>query len=748
MILSLLLAVGCPEKTGESIEACLVCPTDLAVECEGEYTAIDLPDPTGCVTSALQTDVPGEGFAVGASEAAFWDGDQSCASQIMVTDTVSPVVSCAEELWLPWTVVEDPPSVPVSEVADACDPAPHTEVSVNALERGANVVLYEAWDAEGNPASCTSEITVQELFPAEDLQVLSAGVAAEGTRVVLGWSPSPGSDTAELRLETAEDADGPWSPVATLPVETLTYDLTIDASTLFRLTSLSAELEGGSTETLEVFPVAEAAYDERNVEVATVPFPTTLYGVVRYPLGEGPFPVILLLHGNHGNCRSGEWDYCGDSEDHECPWDDWETTPNAEGMVFQAETLAAQGYVTVSISGNAMNCRDDYILERAELIIEHLRHLQDWNESDGGPLGLALAGALDLSNTGLIGHSRGGDAVSHVPEMLQNSPEPGIGVTSVFAIAPTDFFTARVLDTHYAVLLPACDGDVSSLVGRQIYDRSVQDDGGVRLAQAFYLGANHNFFSTEWADNDGLWVCDAGVLVGQSAQQGWLEATLGPWFKTTIQGAPLRPDMRAEGQVPAAVAQWSGTPVEVRWSYSSDVRLPIDYMEGPDAPDLNLLGEPNSFEGFLGARSCGPFTCGGAYEHLQSALVLKWSEDLATARFGLGGLDVGDFRAFSFRISTRRTDWNDARDAHDAWLVLQDVDGQAGTLRLSDLQRVAAGYEASQITDMLQTVRIDLADLQVQNPELDMGALDAFFLEFPADGLRGTVNISDLELAY
>jgi hypothetical protein len=416
-------------------------------------------------------------------------------------------------------------------------------------------------------------------------------------------------------------------------------------------------------------------------------------------------------------------------------------------MAYQAETLAAQGYVAVSISGNAMNCRSDYILERSQLIVEHLRYWRDWNLEDS-PLGEAYLGAVDLSRIGLIGHSRGGDAVSHVPSLLSASPEEGITVESVFAIAPTDFHSAEVLDTHYATLLPACDGDVSTLSGREIYDRSVQDGNPVIQAQALYIGANHNYFSTEWAVNDGSWVCSPSELVSKQAQQGWLEAALGPWFRATLDGSELRSDIRAEGDVPDAVEDWAGQSLDVRWSFSSEDRLRIDDLEGTEAPEINLLGEINEFTGFITAEACTGGSCGASFDHDKSAIILKWAEDGdARARFGLGGMDVTDFPILSFRISSRNEGWNNIREVQDAWLIVQDADGDEAAVQLSELQRVAHGYEGSHDTDVLQTVRLSLAELTQDNIDLDITEVQAFVLEFPSDGLRGSIYLSDLELS-
>ena len=390
-------------------------------------------------------------------------------------------------------------------------------------------------------------------------------------------------------------------------------------------------------------------------------------------------------------------------------------------MAFQAETLAAQGYLAVSISGNAMNCRDDYILERAQLVVAHLRAWNQWQTTGSSPLTDALTQFANLEMVGLIGHSRGGDAVSHVPMLLQNNPEEGIHVESVFSIAPTDFHGAEVLDTHYATLLPACDGDVASLSGREIYDRSVQDGNPVFQAQAVYIGANHNFFSTEWAYNDGGWVCRDDEMVGKQAQQGWLEATIGPWFEATLQQALFRGDILAERGVPAAVESWAGRTLDIRWSFSSDDRLRIDDLEGSGSPNTNLLGEPNEFSDFITAQDCYYNNCGEAFDHRKSALVLKWDEDSsATAQFGLGGMDIRDFKMLSFRVASRNENWNQGRETQDAWLVIEDIDGDEVRLLLSDLQRIPHGHEGSHETDILQTVRLPIAQLLSETSDLNL----------------------------
>ena len=656
------LLLGCTRKTAEECELEMECENSITQECAGPLTSVSLLQPSVCDGQTLTSNAPDAGFSWGETTVVYSTEEASCSTQVTIIDTTPPDFTCEPSIHLVRNEASEDLSVPLPEVSDLCDASVSIQHDFDSSLSGSQTTTFTAIDASGNQSSCTSEIHIADLFPAQDLQVLSGVLNEDGqTSIELGWSPIESMDVTDLKLERATIGGEDWTEITTLSFEQYRTSLSLAPGTAWqvRLTSMGDGMEGASSEPIAVYSIQEAGYDVRDVTVPRIPFPTTLYGVVRAPtnLTGAPAPLILLLHGNHGNCRESldsVDDYCSTNQDHECPWSGWVTTPNAEGMAFQAETLAAQGYIAASISGNAMNCRDDYILERAQLIVAHLRAWHDWQNAGSSPLSDELTQYANLEMVGLIGHSRGGDAVSHVPTLLQNNPEEGVHVESVFSIAPTDFHTAEVLDTHYATLLPACDGDVASLSGREIYDRSVQDGNPVWQAQALYIGANHNFFSTEWAYNDGGWVCRDAEMVGKQAQQGWLEATIGPWFQATLEQGTFRPDILAESGVPPAVESWAGRTLDVRWSFSSDDRLRIDDMEGSDSPNTNLLDEANVFDDFITAQDCYHTNCGSAFDHRKGALVLKWDADsTATAEFGMGGMDILDFNMLSFRIASR-----------------------------------------------------------------------------------------------
>jgi len=739
----------------------IVCTPSVGSACAGPLTTVEVPAPLPCEEGlAVTDDIPEDGFPVGETTVTFTAtgaaGTGSCTTTVVVSDEEAPQMECPEDL----TVVraepdEALPSPQPGAVSDNCDDEVDLTADPATLVHGVNEVAYVATDDSGLTSECSTEVTVLDGFAVTGMRVLAARLNGGATSATIGWEPRGGDDSTGLSVERAAAPDGPWESLATVSAGTALYtDPAVPADRVYyRVVTMVGDLPGGATDPLEVFAVEADAYDLRNQTVSSVPFATTLYGVVRHPvdLGGGPFPLIVLIHGNHGICRqtpTSTSDYCEESNDHDCHTPGWVTTPNAEGMAFQAETLAAQGFVAVTISANALNCRDDYIPQRTQLVIEHLRRWKGWNDSGGDPFGAKFTGSLDMTRVGLVGHSRGGDAVSNVPEALESTPVAGVAVGSIFAIAPTDYHDTTPVGTPYAVLLPACDGDVTTLVGKDIYDRGLDPDDHVPRAQVFYVGANHNFFSTEWYYDDGTSQCAGADMVGKQAQQGMLEATEGAWFNATLGSSIMDPFIRAEGDVPAAIDAWAGVDLDLRWSYSSPDRLIVDDFESASAPDVNALGGANSFAGFVEYRACYENGCDTVFDHQKDALYLRWDYASApSAALGLGGEDATGWAYLSFRVVSRWSTWNTDHTEQNFWMRLADDDGDAAEFLTADVQTVPHLYPTYDPREILQTVRIPLADLAAQNPDLDLDALASFELAFDYGGDRGSVLVTDVELA-
>lgn len=754
----------------------LRCHERVSVECQGSLTPADVPLPEvvalcGSPTGSIASDAPAGGYPAPAptsettvtfSAASATGYEATCATVVEVVDTAAPELTCPAALTAVRTSADAAVAPPALAGLDQCGGERAATAAPAALARGTSTVTYTAADAAGNATSCSTPVTVLDAFAVTGLRVASASLPPGGaTKVSLAWDPAGGDDAVGYRVERGPGPDGPWEALDTVGLEALVHTdpALADDVTYYRVVTLAAGGVDGGAATLRAYALAGGTYDLRDQRVPTVTFATTLYGVARHPraLADGPFPLVLLLHGNHGNCRppSLAWDdECSETTDHDCHWWGYTTTPNAEGLVYLAETLAAQGVVAASLSGNALNCRDDYIGERAELVIEHLRRWAGWATAGGSPLGVDLAGAVDTTRVGLVGHSRGGEAVALVPSRLAATPVAGVTVASVFSIAPTDYHGPVPDGVEYAVLLPGCDGDVYTLEGMHIYDRALADPAaGVARSQVFFPRANHNFFSTEWRFDDNGWglVCATSVEAGDVAQQRMLEATLGAWFQGTLIAtgtAALEGFLQAQGPTPPGIDAWVGTSLDLRWSHAAGSRLVIDDLSDDRAPAMNLLGLPNAFTGFTTARVCSEAGCDTSFPHRRTAVLLSWEEAAGVATWSLGGLDASAGEALSFRVVSRNSGLNAGLEAQEFLVRLRDTGGAEIEVLLSSLARVPHLYQAYNQREVLQTVRLPLDEVRALSPELDLGALGELEIETSVAGHEsGSVILTDVELA-
>ncbi len=761
-VVALIAVAGCGGSSKDlcTADAELACPAAITQECTGALTSVPVGSPDICADHSLSSDAPADGYAVGDTTITFTNDttQRSCTTSVTVTDSTAPTVTCEQTQTF---VRTQPGPVQVSAgdvvASDSCSDQVDVAFSPSQVDANDTVVEFTATDAAGNSASCTTAARLVDLFPVLDLQLVSSELAGASTDVTLAWRLSSVGDATGYRVERADDPAGPWTALATTATNVQIFTDTLPGtSAYYRVVTVGDDTDGGVSNTVRGFAIAADLYDIRDVSVPGVPFDTTLYGVVRYPqdLSAGPFPFILVLHGNHGNCRptpTGPADFCSTRQDHECASSGDFTTPNAEGYIYFLESLAAQGYVAVSISGNAMNCRNDYIIERSQLMIEHLRQWATWNTATSGPFGDRFVGSVDMTNVGLVGHSRGGDAAANVPAILDASPVAGVDVRSVFALAPTDYHDATVPDTELAVLLPGCDGDVVDLQGMHIYDRSIPLNDGSRRTQVLFVGANHNYFNTEWLSNDNAgFVCPSSEDVGRPAQMGMLEMVLGRWFRSSLAGDPVDSFMRADSETPGVLDIWAGLQLDLRWSYSSASRLIVDDLDGANVPDVNDLGQSNSFTGGFHSltRSCVETGCSSRFLHDLGAMRLLWEAgNTPVARWGLGGLDASGHETMSFRVVSRFSSLNSDLDVQDFRIRISDTTGEVVDMLLSDYKTLYHQYPAYSPWGILQTVRIPIVDLVMRNPSLNVTSLDGLELEMTALDRSGSVTVTDFELA-
>jgi dienelactone hydrolase len=217
---------------------------------------------------------------------------------------------------------------------------------------------------------------------------------------------------------------------------------------------------------------------------------------VWYPEGAGPFPLVLMVHGNHDMAEFSD-----------------------PGYQYLGELLASRGFILASIDENFLNSGvADLPKEQAVrgwMLLEHLKLWRKWNAEPGNP----FSGKVDFENIALMGHSRGGEAAATAALFNTLSFDPDdatitfayrFPIKAIVAIAPADgqYKPAgerrTIENVSYLTLQGANDADVSSFMGSSQFDRVKFTDphGPWFKAEIYAYRANHGQFNTVWGRSD------------------------------------------------------------------------------------------------------------------------------------------------------------------------------------------------------------------------------------------------------
>jgi len=226
--------------------------------------------------------------------------------------------------------------------------------------------------------------------------------------------------------------------------------------------------------------------------------------------GKGKLPIVLL---NHGHAKSwvpvGPFVPVGGGSPNVKP-SDIGITASYEGYAYLQDALAALNIISVSVDHNFACWQQSLIETRADTIIAALDALNAQATTKGN----RYFGRLDFTRIGLMGHSRGGDAVVRaVKKILADATlSANYTVKTVCSLAPTDFSGSNVpanrmfVDNNdlvfYNVLYGALDNDVSGASGAngpfgtgfRHYDRA-----RCSKSMVFLDTCCHDYFNTVWA---------------------------------------------------------------------------------------------------------------------------------------------------------------------------------------------------------------------------------------------------------
>lgn len=201
------------------------------------------------------------------------------------------------------------------------------------------------------------------------------------------------------------------------------------------------------------------------------------------------YPLVVLLHGNangwiipSGSARTHFGTLTDGRPTHTVPFVNQD---NHAGYDYLQKYLAGSGnrMVSLSIETNIANESDSYTNMRAEIVLGILRHFAKDSKKAG-----SLFANVDFNNIGIMGHSRGGEAVLLVEEMCRAGKE--FGLRAVCSLAPTDvrggtnkpLSIPKSANVGYLIVYGGLDFDVSGTRtngtrdvwgnGFRMYDRS------------------------------------------------------------------------------------------------------------------------------------------------------------------------------------------------------------------------------------------------------------------------------------
>jgi hypothetical protein len=514
----------------------------------------------------------------------------------------------------------------------------------------------------------------------------------------------------------------------------------------------------------------------------TGPISANIHALVRYPATtaglDSPvstvftkYPLIVIAHGNHRVVDSAG-------------------TPveSFRGLEYLCSHFASYGYIAISVDLDVVNPGGLFpfpaIVQRGLVILEHIDF---WTTTlnAGDPL---FTGKLDVpARIGLIGHSRGGEAVVSAQKTNLDASR-GFDIKAIASISQTDFLGITHASTPYLVIYGSGDGDVSNGGGFRLYDRAAPFKSLV-----WVYGAIHNRFSTspDWlARLDGdppeprMISAPDHLNIARGYCLGFMQFVMRSFadhlhlFKDNGRPSAVSAAVEIHHQVeekppklivddfeqgafsPAASRAVQGAQLATRATTNSlNLGVSQSGLAVPSSPLTNDLTE-----GSLRNRELDFFwndTFGA---------ILAW--DAVGARYtqNLGSRDVSAFKVLSFRVTQRFGSSRNPDPAPpavgvspDFSISLGDTNGQNAQVRVGSVATIPFPWKRSQnvrdpITRLVTgttnrltksafiTIRIPLSTFKNVNSALNLNALRLVIFQFNQTA-QGEIAIDNLEFS-
>lgn len=482
---------------------------------------------------------------------------------------------------------------------------------------------------------------------------------------------------------------------------------------------------------------------------------------VYYPEGEGPFPLIIMVHGNS-----------------------LMTNYSDTGYAYLGNLLASRGYIFVSVDHNFLNLSiyDDLIAfnmlkqendARGWLLLQHVNQWERWNNDKNN----VFSNKVDMSNIALIGHSRGGEAVSIAAAFNKLKAYPDNGnikfdfnhnIKSIIAIAPTDGQykpidkSVGLKDVNYLLLQGAHDADVTAFLGSHQYNRVEFSPETNYFKASFYIyGANHGQFNETWGGRDGIGLgkrlLETRNLMPKEEQEKIAKVLISAFLDSTLKNNnkynTLFSDLRyAKPLLPDTLY--------ISNYFDGKTTVISNYEEDIDINSTTLSGGTITGENFIEWKEKKIELKNGRREN--SAVHLSWDNaeksDLTVYSITLpekeGNLSEDSVIVFSIADGEMKKEKNNQEKPIDLTICVTDKSGNESKLPLSSymvLQPMISG-EIFKVPfagliktkePVFQNYRFDLKVFKAANPKFIPDQISKVSFIFDRSK-RGTVLIDDI----
>lgn len=515
----------------------------------------------------------------------------------------------------------------------------------------------------------------------------------------------------------------------------------------------------GDPSARDLFPVGFLDYEDGDIK-GSVYYPAQDDGECQPFYGRlaevGRVPIVFIAHGNHltrYNPSNRQEEVCSAPET-------WPTIPSHKGYRYFQEALAKMGIIAVSVDCNSTNCAYYSIANieaRADLIIGNIDYFKRLDSTSGS----IFENRISFEQVGLLGHSRGGEAVVLVPEVIGLT---GVRIRSVISLAPTDTGASSGQPAGYAfmTILPAGDRDVRSNDGAKFYDQAKPDPF---KSQLYVHEANHNFFNREWVLDDGQYIGSlasnshpprTGPLMTSYQHERVLSVYGCAFCRATLQGHISMLKFLSSHGLPGGVRT-----DKVKLSFEWNEVLTVDNHEENNGIATNSLGGPTSQaalsadeftfhqSGFMGLV---PFN--NTYFGKSLGMVIQSEEPGSTFRSEIPDpVDVENrevwlrgAEVYTGRLPVNATGFELGLEDVNGTTVWVNSDYVGGLLRPFDRRAddiAAYGFDITKT--MLRTMRFPAGCFKAQNEKLELQAIRAILIRCDREN-RMPMAFDDLQI--